>query len=386
MKLRSTIAAALMLVAASASCQVALLDKVYDFIGARDLARAESAILQAEKHVTTANDARTFYLKAYVYKEMFSNASGAERKKLRLKVFESVKRCEALDVDHAFKPVVRQLHDYMIASVFNDASDAFNKQDYHEAIEGFRQYLDISVINDEYWLDANYFLASSLNGVGETDSAVVYYELLKDRNYDQPLVFVDLAYIHLKKGNLTPAKQVIQEGVRRFPTYYDILVAELNVLSASRDFRQLEARAEQFLKENPESIDVMLMLAGTYMKDVTQETRYAAFQKAVAVYQSVIAADPLNYDGNYNLGVLYYNEAVDIVNQNNFDTDIDQLTIILEKSTTFFQSALPLLLKIYDLKQNDLKLLSALQAIYYNLNMKPELAEVNGRIKSLEAK
>jgi tetratricopeptide (TPR) repeat protein len=364
-------------------CQIALLDKVYDFIEAKDFSRAEAAVLQAEKHVTTANDARTYYLKSYVYKEMFSADTGAARDDLRLKAYQSLKRCESLDVDNSFNTVVKQLTDYIIASTFNDASDAFNNQNFNRAISGFSQYLAYSPINDEYWLDANYFLASSFNSLGQIDSAVRYYDQLRTRNYDQPLVFVDLAYIYLKQQNHPAARQVVKEAAILFPNHYDILVAELNVLSASQEFSILETKAEKFLKTYPADIEVMLLLANTYLKNAAPESHYEAFRKAVDIYQKVLEMEPLNYDGNYNLGVLYYNEAVDIVNKNDFDTDIDQLAVILEKSTTFFQNALPLLLKIYSIRQDDRKLLTALQAIYYNLNMKGELAEINDHIKLL---
>jgi tetratricopeptide (TPR) repeat protein len=125
-------------------------------------------------------------------------------------------------------------------------------------------------------------------------------------------------------------------------------------------------------------------MAGTvYQKNRTSTNWDSYLKKAERVYKQLIAMEPDNFDANYNLGVLYYNEAVDIVNKNDIDTDIDELTKVLEFSTELFKKALPYLLNIYDSQEPNLKLVTALQAIYYNLNLKDELNEINAVLKGL---
>jgi tetratricopeptide (TPR) repeat protein len=363
--------------------QVALLDRVYDFIQNNELQRAEEAILKAEKNVATANDARTYYLKAFIYKELFHQSQSIERIAFRSKSLLSVLRCQQLDHDASFKKPLKELEDFITASLFNDGTEYYNAQHYKEAIQSFRVFTEIYKSEDSHWLDAYYFIGTSYYELKRIDSARYFLEFVKDRNYDQPLLYVDLAYLYFNQQLLDKAKDIIEEGLIHYPDYFDIQIAYLNILAGRGDYDTLEIIVEKFLSVNPENIEALLMAGTTYQKKRNEDTKDQYFLKSEDVYKKIIKIEPTNFDANYNLGVLYYNEAVDIVNKNDIDTDIDELTKVLERSTKLFEKALPLLLTIYNPENHNLKLLQALQAIYYNLNMKTELNEVNELIAKL---
>jgi tetratricopeptide (TPR) repeat protein len=361
--------------------QIALLDKVYDFIQHKDLEKAESAILIAEKNITTANDSRTHYLKAFIYKDLFAKATEDKRVEFRNTCWTSIIKCRTLDNTGTFKQPLKQLSDFVMASLYNDATEEYNQQVYPLSIEHFRKFIEISEVHDTYWLDANYFMGSAYYSLQNLDSAKRYFELVRDKNYDQPILFVDLSYLYHKQGNEESAIQAVEVGLKKYPEYFDLKIAELNILAAFNRDSVLAIKSEEFLKSDPNNIEVLLMAATAYER--TRNIHKGNFQKAENIYKRVIEIDPTNFDGNYNLGVLYYNEAVDIVNTNDFDTEINALTKILEKSTALFEKALPLLLTIHRSSTNNVKILQALQATYYNLNMKAELNEINAAIKKV---
>jgi tetratricopeptide (TPR) repeat protein len=362
--------------------QIALLDKVYDFIQRRELEKAESAILIAEKNVTTANDARTYYLKAFIYKDLFAATQENRRDEFRNTCWASLKKCKVLDHDDSFKQPLKQINDFIIASIYNDATEKYNKQIYQQSIAYFHQYIDMSQVHDTYWLDANYFIGSAYYTLQNLDSAKRYFQIVKDKNYDQPILFVDLSYLYYTEKNEEQAIKTIESGLKKYPEYFDLQIAQLNILAGFNRDSLLVIKAEEFLNSDPNNIEVLLMTATAYER-TNKDDDLTYFHKAEKVYKKVIELDPKNFDANYNLGVLYYNEAVDIVNKNDFDTEITELTKILEKSTSLFENSLPLLLTIYESSRDNLKLLQALQAIYYNLNKKEELNEINTAIKKL---
>jgi hypothetical protein len=363
--------------------QVALLDRVYDFMQSNDLQRAEDAVLKAEKNVATANDARTYYLKAFIYKELFHQSNDAKRDGFRKKSLASVERCQQLDFDGSFKKPLKELEDFISASLFNDGTENYNNQRYKEAIVYFRNFTDIYKTEDSHLLDAYYFMGTAYYELDNTDSAKYLLEFVKEKNYDQPLLYVDLAYLYIKKQMPEKARFTIESGLVQYADYFDLRIAHLNILAALGRYDTLEVVVENFLLSNPRNIEALLMAGTTYQKRRTEDTKDQYFLKSEKVYKRIIEIEPQNFDANYNLGVLYYNEAVDIVNKNDIDTDIDELTKVLERSTTLFEKALPLLLGIYNPENNNLKLLQALQAIYYNLNMKSELSKINELIKEL---
>jgi tetratricopeptide (TPR) repeat protein len=373
----------LLLVSSCTFAQVALLDRVYDMIQKSELNRAMEAIALAEKNTITAMDARTFYLKAFVNKELLMSDT-ANRVQYRDIMIASIQRCQELDSQRTFDKAIIDLRDFALASVFNDGSDSFNHQRYEECIQLFKWYCKLAEDEDSYFLDAKYFIGSSYNELHTPDSALAYFEFVKARNYDQPLLYVDLSYLYFNKNEEQHAMAALEAGLTHFPTHFDLQIAQLNVLAGFQRYDTLEHILEKFLVKNPDNIDALLMAGTTYEKNRTEETRAMHLEKAEKVYREVIRIDPENFDANYNLGVLFYNEAVDIVNKNDIDTDIAELTKVLERSTVLFEKALPLLLVIHDPNESSLKLLQALQAIYYNLNMKVELLEVNNLIAGHE--
>jgi tetratricopeptide (TPR) repeat protein len=148
-------------------------------------------------------------------------------------------------------------------------------------------------------------------------------------------------------------------------------------------YNELEPMIESLLKENPDNIEIKLVAATTYERNKSDSTVKSYTEKAALLYKEILTIEPANYDANYNLGVLYYNEAVDLINKNDVETDLEQLGKILEKSARLFELSLPYLLKIFNPLKPDVKLLTALKAIYYNLNMKPEFNAISLLITSV---
>ena len=71
---------------------------------------------------------------------------------------------------------------------------------------------------------------------------------------------------------------------------------------------------------------------------------------------------------NKNLGVLYYNQAVDIIKKMGYDVPLDQLPVYQDKSIKLGQQALPYLLKAHQIDAKDCSVIEGLMGIYYLLN------------------
>jgi hypothetical protein len=71
---------------------------------------------------------------------------------------------------------------------------------------------------------------------------------------------------------------------------------------------------------------------------------------------------------NKNIGVLYYNQAVDIIKKMDYDIPLDELPVYQDKSVKLAQQGLPYFLKAYKLNTTDKATVEALAGIYYLLN------------------
>lgn len=71
---------------------------------------------------------------------------------------------------------------------------------------------------------------------------------------------------------------------------------------------------------------------------------------------------------NKNIGVLYYNQAVDIIKKMDYDVPLDKLPTYQDESIAFGKKALPYLIKANELNPSDKAVVEGLAGIYYLLN------------------
>jgi hypothetical protein len=86
------------------------------------------------------------------------------------------------------------------------------------------------------------------------------------------------------------------------------------------------------------------------------------------LYKEILEAEPDNPAANYNLAILYYNEAADIINNMDYDMDIMKLNEVQDYCIEIFLKALPPMKKSYELGYKRKETLIGLSNIYYGLN------------------
>ena len=78
--------------------------------------------------------------------------------------------------------------------------------------------------------------------------------------------------------------------------------------------------------------------------------------------------DPKNISANINLGVLFYNEGVELMNKLEYDIDLSQLDVVQENAKKLFKQSLPFMNKVYELQPKDARAIDGLEGIYHALN------------------
>jgi len=91
-------------------------------------------------------------------------------------------------------------------------------------------------------------------------------------------------------------------------------------------------------------------------------------EKITRLYTEVLALDSNNVGANYNLGIHYYNQAVNIIENLNYELPFEELFAIQESCVVLFQKAEPFMLKAYKLDPKRKAVLIGLSGIYFSLN------------------
>jgi hypothetical protein len=111
-------------------------------------------------------------------------------------------------------------------------------------------------------------------------------------------------------------------------------------------------------------------LATQYTKlyDNDKSKRADFLQKAKDSYLQVLKMEENNMNANYNLGTLYYNQAVNMINAMDPDIDIVALNQLQDNTISIFKESLPYMLKAYEIDPAKEAILIGLSGIYFSLN------------------
>jgi hypothetical protein len=159
-------------------------------------------------------------------------------------------------------------------------------------------------------------------------------------------------------------------------TLYNDAAASLDSVDYKIAISNFEKFKEYYLLVDPspatiqqKDVDFTLAIASLYTKIFESDRKKLEFLKlAKDAYNKILAYEPNNIFANYNMGILYYNQAVNLINQSDYDLDIVALNDIQDNSINLFKESLPFMEKAYELDPKRRETLLGLSGIYFSLN------------------
>lgn len=133
-------------------------------------------------------------------------------------------------------------------------------------------------------------------------------------------------------------------------------------------------------------IDFNNTLAGifsrVYENDKQNQREY--LEKAVQLYLATIKEDSLNYNANYNVGILYYNQGVDLILSIDPEAPLPVVIETQEMCAALFVKSLPYMKRAYSLKPTNRETIVGLAGIYFNLNDSEKSKFFSDLLKEIE--
>lgn len=119
------------------------------------------------------------------------------------------------------------------------------------------------------------------------------------------------------------------------------------------------------------------------VKDPERISKYLKITEDV--YNRVLIIEPNNPSANYNMAIVYYNQAVNLVmNKLNLDYDLAALEDITDESSRLFKKSLPYMIKAYQLNPKRPDIVKGLSGIYYSMNEQELYKKFEEMLKDLE--
>ncbi len=371
----------------AAFSQTLMVEKAYQHLGRGELTKSLEAIELAAQNELTAKDPKTWYLKAYICKELYK-AQPQENAAYREQARQAVERCKALDAAQTFSQKCEAITAYLDASYFNEAIRWLNAGKYEEALPVLQRFTTDPL--HPYYAEASYYSGYASLMLAQEQQAGVFFKKALAARYQDPLVYETLGNQWLQQDSLTAAADLIRQGRTLFPENRGLRIAELNLLMAQQNYSEAEIQVQKYLALYPDDVEAMLVGGTVYDKLFQRATtqRDVYFQRRKQIYHKILSREPDHLMANYNMGITLYNQAVKIINEQTetYEVDIFTFNQLLEQCTALFKEALPYIQKANQLKPDHVNTLKAMQGIYYNLNDRENFNQVQARIEALEKK
>jgi tetratricopeptide (TPR) repeat protein len=215
-----------------------------------------------------------------------------------------------------------------------------------------------------------YYTGYAAHRIGNIPEAIHYLDLAMQYSYNDPLLYIILSDDYLATNNIKQADNVVMLATEKFNDNKEIEQLRVRYYSQTNNITLLILSLHQAIRTAPKNLDYHLLLSQVYEKLAVNDSvnKRSHLQNAEKSYFQILGINANNITANYSLGIIYYNQAVDIINAQNYNIDFTTLAQIQDECIDLFKKALPFAQKAYELDPTNKNVLEMLSGIHFGLN------------------
>ena len=277
-----------------------------------------------------------------------------------------------MDAKGKYKKEVNEALGFLSPALYSEAHNDYKAENYESALNKFDQVL---MINDHLIKASGgdvtpdtlavYAAALSAHQGGKLDRAKELYQRLMDMKYPNASVFFSLSKIYREEGDDAKANEILESGRKMFPDSKALVIEEVNYLLGQNKHAEAIVKMEEAIKLDPKNESLYFALGSAYDKK-------GDYEPAIANYKKALELNDAYFDAYYNLGAIYYNQAVEKIKQANAITGFSkaeqaQYKELENEAIELFKKGLPHFDKAYGINAKDASTLIALKEIHANI-------------------
>ena len=231
---------------------------------------------------------------------------------------------------------------------------------------------------------AVYNAALCYEKAGMTDLAIARYYECAEIKYQVPNVFLFISTLYRNAGDDEAALETLKNARKDYPREQSLIIEELNIYLTSGDFERAKTNLQLAAEQDPNNEILWFSLGSVFDNLGNSEEAISAYLKAIEVKADY-------FDANYNLGALYFNQAVQGINaandmwkprmtnkeaaaQKKLETDAKEL----------FNTAKPYLEAAFAINPEDLQTIRSLKDIYARTGEDDKFLQMNDLLKKAQ--
>ncbi|MDA0304577.1 MAG: tetratricopeptide repeat protein [Bacteroidetes bacterium] len=277
---------------------------------------------------------------------------------------DSYKKAQELDVKESYKREIIIGLGLVQTTAGNQGISDYANENYGPAARKFDLSAEVAGMFDVLDTMAIFNAALCYEKANDIDNAVARYKTCGESGYQVPNVYLFAANILRQNGRTEDALIELQSARVQFPREQSLIIEELNIYLEAQDYARAENNLKLAAEGDPDNEILWFSLGSVY--DNLDKTEMAA-----EAYLKAISIAPDYFDANYNLGAMYFNQAVEGINAANdmwkprmTKAETAQQKTIEDGAKDKFLSGRPYLEAAHNANPEDLDTVRSLRDIY----------------------
>lgn len=301
--------------------------------------------------------------------------------------YESLKKVMEIDVNGKKTKKVQENLAKLKGLYINEGSNCYAFKDFKNAYENFKKVIEIGQLPQLNHKDTAvyYYAALSAQLANNLDDAIKFYKEAIALNFSsEGSAYYNIYDAYKSLGKADEGVSFLEEGFTKFPKNSNILFSLINhYINKGEDPSKILVYMDKALADDPNN-------ASLYFAKGTVHDRLNDTEEAVKAYQKAIEVDPKFFDAYYNLGAVYYNSGVKLIEEANKvpAKEVEKYDALMAQANDEFKKSLPYMEKAYEVNNNSKEAVEALKNIYFrfrseNDDMNNKYKEYNEKFKSM---
>jgi tetratricopeptide (TPR) repeat protein len=280
----------------------------------------------------------------------------------------SLDKARELDTDKKLTKKLKEDYDLLKMDYERQGIEEFMVDDYKGALKSFASIIDIDqldlmggVVDTVIMYNAGLAAVK----VGDTDAAIKYFNMAKENHHKDPNLYVFLKNLYFETGDTAMGVKMLEEGFKRFSNDEEVknlLIELINYYLLANETEEALEYLKVAKEEDPSNISF-------YFAEGTLYDKMGETEKAKQAYETCVQMDPDYFNAYYNMGVMYYNKAVEMYKEANTEPDINKYNVMKDEADKVLAKAVEPMEKAHEIAPDDCDTIDTLKTLYYRLQM-----------------
>ena len=218
---------------------------------------------------------------------------------------------------------------------------------------------------------------------GNVELAVARYQACADIQYQVPNVFLFISNLYRTSGQEDLALQTLADARKAYPREQSLIIEELNIYLTNEEFDKAKENLALAAEQDPTN-EILWFSLGSVLDNLGNA------DEAIEAYLKALEVKADYFDANYNLGALYFNQAVQGINEANdmwkprmTKAESDAQKKLEDDAKALFATAKPYLEAAHAQDGEDVETIRSLRDVYARTGDDDKLLDMSAKLKAL---